>query len=56
MLTKVPIFAAVYYILAINELLLLVLVIGVPVFRYSFPGELCSGIYPVFFYDAEFEY
>ena len=42
----------IFMIFSFNELLLLVLVIGIPITRHTFPGKLCSGDYPEMWYDA----
>lgn len=54
MLFKIEAFNKMYLILCVNELLLIILVIGVPVIRHTFPGKLCSGDYPIFYFDANF--
>jgi len=52
---KINFFDLLYIVMVPNELLLLVLIIGVPIVRYSFPGRLCSGDYTIFFFDAHYQ-
>eukprot|EP00347_Sterkiella_histriomuscorum_P004357 403360760 len=54
MLFKIEVCNKVYMFMSVNELLLIILCIGVPVLRHTFPGKLCSGDYPLFKFDANF--
>ena len=46
------IFGWIYILFAANELLLMAVIIGVPVVRLSYEGQVCSGEVPRFFFEA----